>query len=92
MITVERVPVTGTVSGETPVLLGDSVLDVTSITVAYRRDQAGVWVEDDFGITIYGGPVDDDYVGPVFTANTALGHPPWVTEFIDAARPKVCGQ
>ena len=87
MITVVQVEVTGTVSGETPVLLGDSVLDVTTITVAYRRDQTGAWVADDFGIVVNGAPADGDYTGPVFTANTALGHPPWVIEFIDAARP-----
>jgi hypothetical protein len=72
------------------VLLGGSVLNITSITVAYRRDQGGAWVADDFGIVVNGDIVDGDYAGytgPVFTANTALGHPPWVDAFIDAARP-----
>jgi hypothetical protein len=87
MIRASQVEVTGTVTGEDPVDLGDRIVWITSVTVTYVRDQSGQWVAlPDVGIDV--APLTDSYIGHVFEANMD-GHPPWLDAFIDATRTKL---
>jgi hypothetical protein len=80
-----RVEVTGKVTGEDPVDIGDQIVWVTSVTVTYDRDQQGQWTAlATVGIDV--APLTEDYIGHVFKANLD-GHPPWLDAFIDTARP-----
>lgn len=83
MIYVNRVQVSGSVSGETPVRLQGLTWNVTSIVVTYDRGSDGQWVANR-DVALDGNILPDGYSGPVYTGSDL---PPWVSEFLTAARP-----
>lgn len=78
MIHVNRIQVSGSVSGETPVRLQGLTWNVTSIVVTYDRGSDGQWVANR-DVALDGNILPDDYTGSDL--------PPWVSEFMTAARP-----
>lgn len=82
MISVGRVEVTGQVSGEPPVMVGGTAVDVRALTVTYVRTLEGAWVHED-AVRILGANLPH----PAHLESASSGYPKWVGDFVTAACP-----